>query len=141
MVDVIKVKTGNKFEDWASYSRVVAVDNLIFVSNTAGRNPETKEIPDDITAQTEQVLANIERALQAVDSSLEDVVSSRVYVQDPADGDAVGEVLGKRFRGIDPATTMVCPALGSKIYRVEIDVTAYRGAGKGNTRLINLSAS
>tara|TARA_R110000751_G_C13765978_1_gene479663 strand:- start:317 stop:742 length:426 start_codon:yes stop_codon:yes gene_type:complete len=141
MVDVIKLKTGNKMEEWASYSRLVAVDNLIFVSNTAGRNPETKEIPEDITEQTEQVLANIQRALQAVDSGLEDVVSMRIYVQDPADGNAVGEVLGKRFRGIDPATTMTCPPLGAKVYRVEIDVTAYRGAGKADVKLINLAAT
>lgn len=56
MIDVVKVKTGNKFEEHGSYSRLVAVDNLIFVSNTAGRNPQTKEIPEDVTEQTLQVL-------------------------------------------------------------------------------------
>lgn len=141
MVDVIKLKTGNKMEDWASYSRLVAVDNLIFVSNTAGRDPQTKEIPDDITEQTEQVLTNIDTALRAVDSRLEDIVSLRIYVQDPADGDAVGDVLGRRFRGIDPATTMTCPPLGAKVYKVEMDATAYRGAGEADARLINLSAT
>jgi hypothetical protein len=39
MPDIVKVETGNPFEERGSYSRLVAVDNLIFVSNTAGRNP------------------------------------------------------------------------------------------------------
>jgi len=39
MPEVIKVKTGNKFEEHGSYSRLVAVDDMIFVSNTAGRSP------------------------------------------------------------------------------------------------------
>ncbi|WP_336145631.1 Rid family hydrolase, partial [Klebsiella pneumoniae] len=73
------------YEDLASYSRLVRVDNLIFVSNTAGRNPVTQEIPEDAAEQTEQVLANIERALSAVDASLGDVVASRIFIQNPAD--------------------------------------------------------
>ena len=85
MPKITKVKTGSKFEDIASYSRVVAVDNLIMVSNTAGRNPDTQEIPEDVVDQTEQVFKNIERALAAVDSSLADVVQSRVFIQNPND--------------------------------------------------------
>ena len=55
MTKVVKIKTGSKFEDHGSYSRIVGVDNWIFVSNTAGRNPVSKEIPEDITEQTLQV--------------------------------------------------------------------------------------
>ena len=42
MTKVVKIKTGSKFEEHGSYSRIVAVDNWIFVSNTAGRNPVSK---------------------------------------------------------------------------------------------------
>ena len=66
---IVKVKTGSKFEEIGSYSRLVAVDNWIYLSNTAGRNPETKVIPEDALEQTEQVFSNIEAALAAVDSS------------------------------------------------------------------------
>lgn len=80
MVEILKLKTGSRYEDLASYSRLVSVDDWIFVSNTAGRNPLTQEIPEDVTEQTEQVLANIERALLAVDASLGDVVASRIFI-------------------------------------------------------------
>jgi 2-iminobutanoate/2-iminopropanoate deaminase len=139
MTDVIKVKTGSKFEDIGSYSRVVAIDNLIFVSNTAGRNPETKLIPPDPRAQTRQVLANVERALAAVDASLADVVAARVFVQFPEDVDAIMEVYGERMRSTNPTLTLTCPPLGSSEFKVEIEVTAYRGASSADVKEIKLS--
>lgn len=139
MTKIVKLKTGNKFEDHGSYSRLVAVDNFIFVSNTAGRNPDTKEIPEDITEQTLQVFANIERALASVGSSLGDVVASRVFIQDPTDTHAVMTTVGEKFRGIDPASTVTCPPLGSTVYKVEIEVTAYRGAASADVETIRLA--
>jgi len=132
MTQITKVKTGSIFEEKASYSRIVAVDNWIFVSNTAGRNPQTKEIPEDISEQTHQVFANIEQALAAVDASLADVVMSRVFIQDPQDVPTVMAIIGDKFRGVNPASTVTCPPLGSTVYKVELEVTAYRGASATN---------
>ncbi len=139
MTKVVKVKTGSRFEEIGSYSRVVAVDNLIYVSNTAGRNPDTQEIPEDVIEQTEQVFKNIERALAAVDSSLADVVMSRVFIQSPEDTPKVMEFIGTKFRGINPATTVTCPPLGSTVYKVELEVTAYRGAANADVEEITIA--
>ncbi len=139
MPRVIKVGIGSKFEDHGSYSRLVVVDDWIFVSNTAGRDPRTGEIPEDLTAQTRQVFANIERALAAVGASLADVVASRVFIQDPADTPAVMTTVGETFRGIRPASTVTCPPLGSTVYRVEIEVTAHRGVGAADVETITVS--
>lgn len=139
MPDIVKVKTGSRFEEIGSYSRLVAIDNLIFVSNTAGRNPQTKKIPEDLTEQTLQVLANIEAALAAVEASLTDVVAARVFVQFPQDVEIIMAAYAQKMRGINPTLTMTCPPLGSTEYRVEIEVTAYRGAGKANLKEIKLS--
>jgi enamine deaminase RidA (YjgF/YER057c/UK114 family) len=139
MAKVIKVKTGNKFEEIGSYSRIVAVDDWIFVSNTAGRNPTTQEIPEDVGEQTLQVFANIERALAAVDSSLADVVASRVFIQDPAHTHTVMTIVGNKFRGIDPASTVTCPPLGSTVYKVEIEVTAHRGVSTADVEKVTIS--
>ncbi|RDL45611.1 RidA family protein [Marinomonas piezotolerans] len=139
MTTIKKVKTGSKFEEIGSYSRLVAVDNWIYVSNTAGRNPETKEIPEDIIEQTEQVFKNIEAALASVDSSLGDVVMSRVFIQNPEDTHAVMTFIGSKFKGIDPATTVTCPPLGSTVYKVEIEVTAYRNASNIDVEQITIS--
>jgi len=138
MTTIIKVKTQNKFEELGSYSRLVAVDNLIFVSNTAGRNPATKLIPEDLAEQTLQVLSNIEVALKSVDATLEDVVAARVFIQFPADVETVMATYGQRMRGINPTLTMTCPALGSAVYKVEIEVTAYRGASKAKVQELKI---
>jgi 2-iminobutanoate/2-iminopropanoate deaminase len=130
MTKVIRVKSGSKFEDIASYSRLVSVGNHIYVSNTAGRHPETREISEDVTEQSLQAIANIERALAAVGSCLADIVAIRVFVPNPADADAVGAVLGEKFRGIDPACTLTCSLLAADAYKMEMDATAFRGASR-----------
>ncbi|WP_221794311.1 RidA family protein [Oceanobacter mangrovi] len=138
MTRILKVKTGGKFEEVASYSRVVAVDDWIFVSNTAGRDPQTGEFSEDPIAQAKVVFDNIERALAAVDASLQDVVMSRVFIQQPEHIHQVMEFIGSKFRGVDPATTATCPPLGSSQYLVEIEVTAFRGASKADIEYINI---
>ena len=140
MTEITKVKSGSKFEELGSYSRLVAIDNMIFVSLTAGRNPQTKLIPTDLTEQTLQVLANIETALQSVGASLADVVASRVFVQFPEDIDVIMAAYADKMRGIDPTLTLTSPTLGSPEYKVEIEVTAYRGAAAANLTKINLAA-
>ena len=139
MTKIVKVKTGSKLEEVASYSRAVVVDNWIYLSNTAGRNPETQEIPEDVIEQTEQVFSNIERALAAVDATLADVVVSRVFIQDPANTSAVMEYIGTKFRGVNPVTTVTCPPLGSTVYKVELEVTAYRGASTAEVEEITIA--
>ncbi|MHA3082881.1 RidA family protein [Acinetobacter sp. ANC 5383] len=139
MTKIVKLKTGSKFEEKASYSRLVAVDNWIYVSNTAGRNPQTKEIPEDLTEQTLQVFANVEQALAAVNSSIADVVFSRVYIQDPADVPTVMDIVGEKFRGINPATTVTCPPLGSTVYKMELEVTAFRGAAQADVEELTVA--
>ncbi|MNM31927.1 Enamine/imine deaminase [compost metagenome] len=139
MVHISKLKTGSKYETLGSYSRLVAVDNWIFVSNTAGRNPATQQIPDDLSEQTHQVFANIEAALASVDATLADVVCSRVFIQNPEDVATVMTIVGEKFRGVDPASTVTCPPLGSTVYKVELEVTAYRGASRADTSRITLA--
>lgn len=139
MTDIVKVKTGSPAEERGAYSRLIAVDNLIFVSNTAGRNPRTKLIPEDPAEQTRQVLSNIDAALASVGSTIEDVVAARVFVQFPEDIDAVMEAYAGRMRGINPTLTLTSPPLGMPEFKVEIEVTAYRGAAKANVKEITIS--
>ncbi len=138
MTKIVKLKTGTKLEEISSYSRAVCVDNWIFVSNTAGRNPDTKEIPEDLREQTLQVFDNVERALKAVGSSLADVVSTKVFIQNPEDTAFVMGIFGEKFKGIDPTTTVTSPPLGSKAYLVELEVTAYKGASTADIDYVNI---
>lgn len=139
MSNITKIRTSSAAEAKFHYSRIVAVDNWIFVSNTAGRNPVTKLIPKDIEEKTLQVFANIETALAAAGSSLADVVATRVYIHDPKDTDAVMRIFAEKFEGIEPTLTSVCPPLYLAEYGVEIEVTAWRGAAQSPVERISIS--
>ncbi len=127
---VTKVKSGSPFEERESYSRVVTIDDWIFVSNCAGRNYATRELPTDAVEQTRQAFANIEGALASVGATLADVIRSRVTIPYVDDAPAVMACVGEMYRGIDPANTVTCAPLGNADFRVEIEVTAYRGIGQ-----------
>ncbi|MCG8511120.1 MAG: RidA family protein [Rhodospirillales bacterium] len=135
---VTKVKSGSIYEEKESYSRVVTVDSWIFVSNSAGRNYKTREMSTDAVEQAKQCLANIEGALVSVGAGLADVVRSRVSIPNPEDAPAVMAYVGEKFRGVDPASTVTCTPLGGPDYKVEIEVTAYRGVGEAQQERITI---
>jgi enamine deaminase RidA (YjgF/YER057c/UK114 family) len=129
MPEVTKIKSGSPYEELESFSRVVVVDNWILVSNTAGVDYATQVFPETAAGQTQQAFVNIRGALEAAGSSLADVVRSRVTVPYVEDSPEVMAEVGKAFRGIDPVSSVLCSPLGGAHYKVQIEVTAYRGAG------------
>lgn len=136
---VIKVKTSSIFEEKESYSRLVVVDNWIFAANTAGRNYKTREMSTDAVEQARQCFVNIEGALAAVGASLADAVRSSVIIPNREDAPAVMAFVGEKFRGIDPASTVTCSPLGAPDFKVEIEITAYKGAGAAGAEYIRVT--
>lgn len=126
MPEIIKVKSGNLTEETSSYSRLVVAGDTIYVSNTAGRNYVTRELPTDVADQARQALRNIEGALASVGAGLSDVVRIRIFVPDRQDKEIVNTIIGETFKGIDPANTTLCTPLGKPELKVEFEVTAYR---------------
>lgn len=126
MTDIRRIKTASLYEHKYSYSRAVQAGDWILVSNTAGRNYDTREIAPDAAGQTEQVFRNVEAALARLGASLKDVVRIRLFVPDPRDVETVLAIVGERFRGIDPANTTTCTPLAQPELKVEMEVTAYR---------------
>lgn len=139
METITKVKTGNPFEDKESFSRVIVVGDWIFTSNTAGRNLRTKVMSDLADEQAAQAFDNVDAALKSVGSSLADVIRSRVTIPNSGDVQAVMAVVGERFRGIDPVSTVTCAPLGLDYLKFELEVTAYRGAGSNDVQRLVVS--
>lgn len=127
--EIVKVKSGSILEDREGYSRIVAVDNWIFMSLTAGRDYKSRAMPDTALEQAKQAMKNVEGALAAVDSGLEDIVRRRIFIPRQQDVSEVMAFMGEKFKGIDPASCVSCGPLGGPEYLFEIEITAYRGAG------------
>jgi enamine deaminase RidA (YjgF/YER057c/UK114 family) len=86
----------------------VRVGDRIYVTGTTATDDKGEIVGvDDGYAQTVQTIRNIERALQALDASLENVVRTRMFVTDISRWEEYGRAHGEFFREIMPATTMV----------------------------------
>ena len=73
------ISSGSTFEKDIGYSRAVVDGEWVFVSGTTGFDYQSMTISDDIAAQTEQCLRNIQSALEQAGAGFADVVRV-VYV-------------------------------------------------------------
>ena len=104
------------------YSQAVISGNMIYVAGQGPANPETGEIPPDITGQTKQVLTNIKNILEAAGASLSDVVKSNVFLADLKYFSEFNDVYKQFFSDPYPARTTIGAQLLGIL--VEIDVIA-----------------
>lgn len=101
-------------------------ERLVFVSGQAGRDPATNRLPDDVEAQTEQCLRNIQGILRAAGSDLQYVLRCGVFLIDMAEFPRMNAVYARAFGDHRPArTTVQAAGLPGAGLRVEIDCIAY----------------
>lgn len=112
------------------YSHVVEANGLVWTAGFGPQDAATGQVPKGVDAQTEQVIDNVEAALQGVDLSLGDVVKATVHLQDlKRDFAAYNEVYARRFPEPFPVRTTVGSQLMDIL--VEIDVVAVRPGTAG----------
>jgi 2-iminobutanoate/2-iminopropanoate deaminase len=121
------IKTKEAPEAIGPYSQAVVAGGFVFTSGQIPLVPETKElVAGGIAEQTEQVLRNLSKVLEAAGSSLEQVVKTTVYLSDMRDFAAMNEVYARFFTAEPPARSTVQVAglpLNAGV-RVEMDVVA-----------------
>jgi enamine deaminase RidA (YjgF/YER057c/UK114 family) len=118
------VSSGSEFESKIGYSRAVVDGDYVFVSGTTGYNYDSMSISEDVITQAEQCFRNIEAALQAAGSSLDQVVRTNYIFPDREDFEPCWPVFRKYFGDTRPASTMIVAGLADDKMKLEIEVTA-----------------
>ena len=113
------------------YSQAVAFGDLLFCAGQIPLDPATGEITGaGVPAQTERVIENIRAVLAANAMTLGDVVKTTVFLTTMDDFSAMNEVYARHFTPPFPARSTLAVVALPRGAKVEIEVTAARGASK-----------
>ncbi len=122
------VSSGSTFEAQIGYSRAVVAGDWVFVSGTTGFDYATMSIAEGLLEQTEQCFKNIEVALREAGASLADVVRVTYVLPNGGEFEHCWPVLRKYFGEVRPAAMMISAGLADPRMKIEIEVTALKGA-------------
>jgi 2-iminobutanoate/2-iminopropanoate deaminase len=107
------------------YSQAIKSNGFVFASGQIPIMPETGEfVAGGIAEQTEQVLKNLSRVLEAAGSGLNRVVKTTVFLADMEEFAAMNEIYGKFFSDEPPARATVEASRLPRNARVEIEAIA-----------------
>ena len=120
------ISSGSTFEAEIGYSRAVVQGDWVFVSGTTGFDYATMTIADDLVAQTEQCLKNIDAALTQAGATMADVVRVTYVLPTAGDFPQCWPVLRRYFGEVRPAAMMISAGLADPRMKIEIEVTALK---------------
>ena len=102
------------------YSQGLVANGTVYLAGQLGLDPVTGQLPDGIQAQTRQALSNIQAVLAEAGCTMDDVVSTCVYMTDLGEFGAMNAVYAEFFVRNPPARTTVGVAALPKGGIVEI---------------------
>lgn len=108
------------------YSQAIDTGRLVFVSGQIPVNPETGEIPEGITAQARQSMANVKAVLAAAGLTMDNVVKTTVFLADMSLFAPMNEVYAEAFSAPYPARSAVAVKELPKQVLLEVEVIASR---------------
>lgn len=106
-------QTGNKMVITAGaapigpYSPAIVAGGLIYVSGLLGTGPDGQLVGPDVASQTSRILDRMREILTTAGSSMDQVVSTSVFIKNPGDFAAMNETYRTYFGADAPTRTTV----------------------------------
>ncbi len=121
------LETPNAPNALGPYSVAIQAGGFVFVSGQVGIDPSTGErAPDDVAAQTRQIMENLKVILGDSGLTMHDVAKTTIFLTDMKDFPTVNDVYGRYFEDEPPARSTVEVAALPGGFLVEIEVIAAR---------------
>ncbi len=120
------IKTAKAPAPIGPYNQAVLSGGTLYVSGQIGLKADGETfVNENILAETEQVMRNLEAVLNAADMDFSHVLKCSIFVMDMADFSAINEMYGGFFKAeTAPARETVQVAALPKNARVEISAIA-----------------
>ncbi len=107
------------------YSQAIRCGQFVYTSGQIALDPQSGElIGDDISAQTHQVLKNVQAVLTSAGSSLANVIKTTVFLTTMNNFQVMNTVYGSYFTEVAPARSTVAVAELPRKALVEIECVA-----------------
>ncbi len=120
-----KIATPKAPQAIGPYSQGILCQGLLFTSGQIALDPVTNSlVRGGITAETKQVLENLQAILDAGGASLKDVIKTTVFLSDLSEFAPMNEVYAAYFSAEPPARSTVGVAALPRGARVEIEAIA-----------------
>jgi enamine deaminase RidA (YjgF/YER057c/UK114 family) len=106
-----------------SHIAVASGGRLAFVAGQAPIDRDFNVVGGgDLSAQTEQVMENLNHALAALDADWTDVVKATVYTTQPERYDAISEAMAAGMGGADPPAQVIVGVSGLALREMLIEI-------------------
>jgi 2-iminobutanoate/2-iminopropanoate deaminase len=125
------IKTDKCVPPIGPYSQALAANGTVYLAGQLGLDVNGQLVQGGIAAQTRQALTNIQNVLAEAGCTMDDVVSTCVYMTDLGEFPTMNAVYGEFFTKNPPARTTVGAAALPKGGAVEIACVAVVPACKG----------
>ncbi|MBP4141645.1 RidA family protein [Flavobacterium sp. P4023] len=119
------ILTGSPWEEKMGYCRAVRIGNTVEVSGTVAIIDGVNVKSNDAHAQTLNILERVEKVLEELHVSMEDVIRTRIFTTDVSLFEEIASAHAKFFKNIKPTTGFYgIKQLVAPEYLVEIEFTA-----------------
>ena len=121
-----EIKSANAPGAIGPYSQAIDCGSFVYASGQIPVNPATGEIPEGITAQARQSLANVKAILAEAGLGMENVVKTTCFLANMSDFVPFNEVYAEAFTAPYPARSCVAVKELPKQVLCEVEVIAVK---------------
>ena len=121
---VVNVK--NIHGTWGLYSHAIVAGDFMFISGQVALDENEHVVGNDIETQTDQVMKNLQKILEAENATFDNIVKIRVNLVNLRDRPGFHKIRKQYFKDNLPASTLVIvTSLVDKELLVEVEAIAY----------------